>query len=284
MTLIHRTALRKRALRRGALVAGVLLIALLYIYPVLLMVFNSLKPFREVLANVLALPQAVAPENYAYVIEKMSYFRLFANNVVITVIGIAGIVVFSATAAYILDRRKTRYTKLLYAIIITPMLIPFQTIMITLLKAMSVIGLSGSAWGLGIQYWGFGVPMAAFIYYNFMKTVPKEIDESATIDGAGTLRTFRAIIFPLLKPVTATVIVLDVMWIWNDFLLPLLMVNGSPATRTLVLAAYNFVGQLNTKWHYALAAMVLALLPSVVFFILLQKYIVEGVVAGSIKG
>jgi raffinose/stachyose/melibiose transport system permease protein len=284
VTYVHSAARRRHSLRHGALVAGVLLTALLYIYPVLLMVINSLKPFREVLTNVLALPQTVAPENYAYVIEKMSYFRLFANNVVITAVGIAGIVTFSATAAYILDRRKTRYTKLIYAIIITPMLIPFQTIMITLLKAMSVIGLSGSTWGLGIQYWGFGVPMAAFIYYNFMKTVPKEIDESATIDGAGTLRTFRAIIFPLLKPVTATVIVLDVMWIWNDFLLPLLMVNGSPATRTLVLAAYNFVGQLNTKWHYALAAMVLALLPSVVFFILLQKYIVEGVVAGSIKG
>ena len=117
-----------------------------------------------------------------------------------------------------------------------------------------------------------------------MKTVPREIDESAVIDGASTFRTFRSIIFPLLQPVTATVIVLDVMWIWNDFLLPLLMVNGSPKTRTLVLAAYNFVGQLNTKWHYALAAMVLALLPSVVFFIFLQKYIVEGVVAGSIKG
>ncbi len=284
MTRLHTAALRRRALRRGTLVAGMLLIALLYIYPVLLMVINSLKPFREVLTNVLALPQAVAPENYAYVIEKMSYFRLFANNVVITAVGIAGIVAFSAAAAYILDRRKTRYTRFIYAVIITPMLIPFQTIMITLLKTMSVVGLSGSTWGLGIQYWGFGVPMAAFIYYNFMKTVPREIDESATIDGAGTLRTFRAIIFPLLKPVTATVIVLDVMWIWNDFLLPLLMVNGSPATRTLVLAAYNFVGQLNTKWHYALAAMVLALLPSVVFFILLQKYIVEGVVAGSVKG
>jgi raffinose/stachyose/melibiose transport system permease protein len=193
-------------------------------------------------------------------------------------------VAFSAMAAYILDRRKTRYTKFLYAVIITPMLIPFQTIMITLLKSMNVIGLSGSTWGLGVQYWGFGVPMAAFIYYNFMKTVPREIDESATIDGASTFRTFRSIIFPLLQPVTATVIVLDVMWIWNDFLLPLLMVNGSPKTRTLVLAAYNFVGQLNTKWHYALAAMVLALLPSVVFFIFLQKYIVEGVVAGSIKG
>lgn len=275
---------QKRTLRGALLATGITLAAFLYIYPVLLMGINSLKPFREVLTNVLALPQTLALENYAYVIEKMEYFRLFWNNLAITAIGIAGIVAFSSMAAYILDRRKTRYTKFLYAVIITPMLIPFQTIMITLLKSMSVIGLSGSAWGLGVQYWGFGVPMASFIYYNFMKTVPREIDESAVIDGATTFRTFRSIIFPLLQPVTATVIVLDVMWIWNDFLLPLLMVNGSPKTRTLVLAAYNFVGQLNTKWHYALAAMALALLPSVVFFIFLQKYIVEGVVAGSIKG
>jgi raffinose/stachyose/melibiose transport system permease protein len=279
--------LKKKARRRMVKAfypALMLIFALVYIYPVLLMAFNSLKPFKEVLTSVLALPKVIAPENYGYVIEKMEYFRLFINNLVITVIGIAGIVLFSAMAAYILDRRKTRATRLIHAVIITPMLIPFQTIMITLLKAMNVIGLSGSTWGLGIQYWGFGVPMATFIYYNFMKTVPKEIDESATIDGAPTFLTFRWIIFPLLKPVTATVIVLDVMWIWNDFLLPLLMVNGSPKTKTLVLAAYNFVGQLNTKWHYALAAMVTAVLPSVLFFILLQKYIVEGVVAGSIKG
>ena len=284
MTALRMQNRRRRALRKAVLVAGMLAIALVYIYPVLLMVINSLKPFKEVLTNVLALPSTLALDNYTYVIEKMAYLRLFWNNVAITAIGIAGIVVFSASAAYILDRRKTRYTRFLYAAIITPMLIPFQTIMITLLKTMNVLGLSGSTWGLGIQYWGFGLPIAAFIYYNFMKTVPQEIDESATIDGATTFRTFRSIIFPLLKPVTATVVVLDVMWIWNDFLLPLLMVNGSPSTRTLVLAAYNFVGQLNTKWHYALAAMVLALLPSVVFFILLQKYIVQGVVAGSIKG
>jgi raffinose/stachyose/melibiose transport system permease protein len=275
---------QKRRARGALLVFLMLLAAFVYIYPVLLMAFNSLKPFKEVLTDVLALPKSLAFSNYTYVIEKMEYFRLFWNNAAITFIGILGIVAFSAMAAYILDRRKTRYTKFLYAVVITPMLIPFQTIMITLLKSMSVIGLSGSAWGLGVQYWGFGVPMAAFINYNFMKTVPREIDESATIDGAATFTTFSRIIFPLLKPVTATVVVLDVMWIWNDFLLPLLMVNGSPKTRTLVLAAYNFVGQLNTKWHYALAAMVLALLPSVVFFILLQKYIVEGVVAGSIKG
>ncbi len=156
--------------------------------------------------------------------------------------------------------------------------------MITLLKVMSVVNLNGSTWGLGIQYWGFGIPMATFIYFNFMKTIPNEIDESATIDGASTFKTFVFVIFPLLKSVTATVIVLDVMWIWNDFLLPLLMVNSSKNTQTLVLSAYTFVGQFNTQWHYAMTAMVLAVLPSILFFIFLQKYIVEGVVAGAVKG
>jgi raffinose/stachyose/melibiose transport system permease protein len=148
--------------------------------------------------------------------------------------------------------------------------------MITLLKAMSVIRLSNSRIGLGIQYWGFGIPMATFIFFNFMKTIPKEIDESAHIDGASTLRTFVSVIFPLLKSVTFTVVVLDVMWIWNDFLLPLLMVNSSNTTKTLVLAAYTFVGQMNTKWQYAMTAMVLTVLPSIIIFILLQKYIVDG--------
>ena len=126
--------------------------------------------------------------------------------------------------------------------------------------------------------------MATFIFYNFMKTIPRELDESARIDGASTFRTFVSVIFPLLKSVTITVIVLDVMWIWNDFLLPLLMVNSSNETKTLVLAAYTFVGQMNTKWNYALTAMTLAIVPSVIVFILLQKYIVEGVVAGAVKG
>lgn len=262
----------------------IVLLACLYIYPVFLMVCNSLKPFKEILTNVLALPSHLEWANYSYVIEKMEYFRLFFNNVVITLLGILGIVAFSSMAAYILDRRQTRMTKALHTFIITPMLIPFQTIMITLLKFMNIIHLNGTTWGLGIQYWGFGIPMATFIYFNFMKSIPSEIDESAMIDGATTFQTYVRIIFPLLKTVTATVVVLDVMWIWNDFLLPLLMVNSSPSSKTLVLAAYNFVGSLNTKWHYALAAMVLAILPSVIVFVFLQRYIVDGVVAGAIKG
>ena len=275
----------KRRKRNTIILVIVLtVISLIFIYPVFLMFLNSFKPFGEVVSDPIALPKEPTLENYTYVIDKIHYLSLFLNNVMITVIGIVGIVVFSSMAAYILDRRRNIYTKIVYTLLITPMLIPFQTIMITLLKAMSVIHLDQSRVGLGIQYWGFGIPMATFIFYNFMKTIPKELDESAKIDGASTFRGFISVIFPLLKPVTFTVIVIDVMWIWNDFLLPLLMVNSSNKTKTLVLASYTFVGQMNTKWQYAMTAMVLTVLPSIIVFIFLQKYIVEGVVAGAVKG
>lgn len=269
---------------RIALEIIMVLIALVYIYPIFVMIIDAFKPFAEVVVTPLAIPTAPTLENFIYVFDKMNYPRLFLNNVFITVIGLFGIICFSSITSYILARRKTRYTKIIYSLIITPMLIPFQSIMITLLKVMKVVGLTGTDWGLGIQYWGLGIPLAAFIYCNFMQTIPNEIDESAKIDGASTFKTFTSIIFPLLKPVTATVVILDVMWIWNDFLLPSLMVNGAERTRTLVLSAYTFVGQFNTQWNYTMASMTLAVLPSIIIFILLQKQIVDGVVAGAVKG
>ncbi|MDF2614736.1 MAG: carbohydrate transporter permease [Clostridia bacterium] len=258
--------------------------AAIFIYPVFLMVINSLKPFAEVVTDVIALPKKIEFQNYAYVTEKINFVRLFFNNLTITTIGLAGIILFSSMGAYILSRRNTKFTRMAYMFCIIPMLIPFQTIMITLLKVAKTFHLSDSLWGLGIQYWGFGIPMAVFIYNGFIKTIPREIDESATIDGASTLTIFFRIIFPLLKPVTATVAVLDVMWIWNDFLLPMLMVNSRPQTKTLTLAAYTFVGQYNTNWHYAMTAMVMAVVPSILFFIVMQKHIIKGVVAGAVKG
>lgn len=270
----------------GLIILEVILIlcAAVYIYPVFLMFTNSFKSFKEVLVNVVALPTHLEFANYTHVIEKINYGRLFFNNMVITFTGILGIVFFSSLAAYILARRNTRFTRAAYMFCIIPMLVPFQTIMITLVKVMKMLHLSGSLLGLGIQYWGFGIPMAVFIYMGFIKTIPRAIDESATIDGASAFSTYVRIIFPLLKPVTATVMVLDVMWIWNDFLLPMLMVNSSPKTKTLTLAAYTFVGQYNTQWQYAMTAMVLALLPSILFFIFMQKHIIKGVVAGAVKG
>ncbi len=220
------TMQQRRSMHKAILVLVMIQAACFYIYPVFLMFVNSVKPFGEIVSDTIAFPTQMAWENYGYVIDKIDYFKLFANNVIITV---TGIVAFSSVAAYILDRRKNRYSRIAYTIIITPMLIPFQTIMITLLKSMNVLHLSGSKLGLGVQYWGFGIPMATFI-------------------------------FPLLKSVTVTVIVLDAM------------------------AAYTFVGQMNTKWHYAMTAMVLAVVSSILIFIFLQKYIVDGVVAGAVKG
>lgn len=262
----------------------VIILGLVFIYPVFIMVINSFKPFREVVINVIALPSKLEFANYSYVINRINILNLLKNNVIVTVTGLFGIILFSSMAAYIISRRSTKITRLCYMICIIPMLVPFQTIMITLLKVAKSMNLSDSLLGLGVQYWGFGIPMAVFIYSGFIRTVPREIDESAMIDGASTIRTFFQIIFPLLKTVTATIVVLDVMWIWNDFLLPLLMVNSSADTKTLTLAAYSFVGQYNTQWQYAMTAMVLTVTPSILFFIVMQKNIVKGVVAGAVKG
>ncbi|MBB3113979.1 raffinose/stachyose/melibiose transport system permease protein [Paenibacillus phyllosphaerae] len=272
--------------KAGRLVLEVfmVLLSVVFVYPLLLTIFNSFKSFQEVMTDVIALPSKLSFTNYSYVWDFIDYPRLFLNNAIITVLGLAGIVLVSSIAAYKLGRTKTRASSFIYMLLIMPMLIPFQSIMLTVLQLAKDLHLSESTWGLGILYWGFGAPLAVFIYHGFVKGIPLEIDESAKIDGASGFRLFFTVIFPLLKSVTTTIIIIDVMWIWNDFLLPLLMVNGSPSTKTLTLAAYTFVGQYTSDWQYAMTAMVMAVLPSIIVFILLQKYIVKGVVAGAVKG
>ena len=278
------TMAQRKKTKKIVLTIVMLILALIYIYPVFLMVINSVKPFGEVIMDVIALPSKIEWSNYTYVMDKMQYGKLFLNNVIITVIGIVGIIIFSSMSAYIISRKKNKYTRFAQFMITTPMLIPFQTIMITLLKVMNIVNLSGSKVGLGIQYWGFGIPMAAFIYGNFMSTIPKELDESAFIDGAGTFRTYRSIIFPLLKSVTFTVIVIDVMWIWNDFLLPLLMLGGRKSSKTLQLAAYSFMGQYKMEWQNIMSAAILIIIPALILYLIFQKSIIKGVVAGAVKG
>ncbi len=272
--------------RKGLIILEIVLIvlALFYLYPIFLVVSNSLKSYKEVMTDVIALPKQFLFGNYGYVWQSINYPRLFLNNVIITTVGIFGIVFFGSIASYKLSRTKTRYSWILYLVCITPMLIPFQTIMITLLKLAKMVHLSDSVLGLGIQYWAFGAPIAIFLYHGFIKSIPKEIDECALVDGASTFRMFFCIIFPQLKVVTTTLVVIDVMWIWNDFLLPLLMINGSKDTQTLTLAVYTFLGQYISDWQYAMTAVIMAVFPSLVFFVLMQKNIIKGVTAGAVKG
>ncbi|MEC0371047.1 carbohydrate ABC transporter permease [Paenibacillus chibensis] len=274
----------KKKTGRIVLEVVMILLSLVFLYPLFLTIINSFKTFKEVMTDVIALPHSFTFENYTYVWKFINYPRLFLNNTIVTVLGLVGIILISSIAAYKLARTKSRTSLVIYFLCIMPMLIPFQSIMLTVMQMAKSLNLSDSTWGLGILYWGFGAPLALFIYHGFVKGIPKEIDESATIDGASGFRLFFSVIFPLLKSVTTTIVIIDVMWIWNDFLLPLLMVNGSPSTKTLTLAAYTFVGQYTSDWQYAMTAMVMAVLPSIIVFIFLQKYIVKGVVAGAVKG
>ncbi|WP_138493838.1 carbohydrate ABC transporter permease [Paenibacillus pinistramenti] len=276
--------MKKQSAGRIVLEVVMVILSLLFLYPLFLTLINSLKSFAELMTDVIALPKHLAFDNYSYVWKYINYPRLFLNNAIVTLLGLAGIIFVSSIGAYKLARTKSKWSALIYFLCIMPMLIPFQSIMLTVLQMAKHLHLSESDWGLGLMYWGFGAPLAMFIYHGFVKSIPKEIDESAVIDGASGFRLFFSVIFPLLKSVTTTVIIIDVMWIWNDFLLPLLMVNGSPSTKTLTLAAYTFVGQYTSDWQYAMTAMVMAVLPSIIVFILLQKYIVKGVVAGAVKG
>ena len=273
-------------LKAGRLILEIVmvLISIVFLYPIFLTFINSFKTFGEVMKDVIALPEKLTFANYSYVWEYINYPKLFMNNMVITTIGLAGIILVSSIAAYKLARTKSRMSIVIYMLCIMPMLIPFQSIMLTVVQLAKQLNLSESTVGLGFLYWGFGAPLAVFIYHGFVKGIPKDIDESATIDGASGFRLFFSVIFPLLKSVTTTIIIIDVMWIWNDFLLPLLLVNGSPDTKTLTLAAYTFLGQYTSDWQYAMTAMVMAVLPSIIVFMFLQKYIVKGVVAGAVKG
>jgi raffinose/stachyose/melibiose transport system permease protein len=167
---------------------------------------------------------------------------------------------------------------------ITPMMVPFQTIMISLTQVARRLHLGGSLQGLIVQYWGFGAPFAIFLYHGFIKTVPRELDEHARIDGASTVRLFISIIFPMLKSVTITIIVIDAMWIWNDFLLPLLMISSNKKLVNIQVVLYQNIGYYYAKWEYALPMVVMSIIPALLIFVALQKYIVEGVTAGAIKG
>lgn len=258
--------------------------ALVFLFPILMVYYNGFKTYAEILVDALALPKTWTLDNFATAWKTMNYPRLFWNTFCVTAGGVAGIVLFGAPAAYMLQRERRAYSRGLRILFLLPMLIPVQTIMITLTSLLTKAGLMNSLAGLTAVYWGLGIPMASFLYMGGVAAVPREVEEAARIDGCGSFRLFWRIVFPLLRPVSGTVIILDVMWLWNDFLLPLLTVNGSSSQKTLQLGAYSFFGQYVTQWNYAIAGIVMAVTPTILFFILMQKYIVKGIAAGAVKG
>ncbi|MEI7025847.1 carbohydrate ABC transporter permease [Paenibacillus sp. y28] len=274
--------MRARKIRLRVLEIVIILVALAFLYPFFLVVINTFKPYKEVITNVVAMPKEWMFGNYGDVWRMMNYPKLFLNTLFITALSVAGIVLFGAMAGWKLSRDKSRLSAALFLLCITPMMLPFQSFMITLTKLARDLHLLNTLTGLSVIYWGLGVPMAIFLFHGFVKSIPLELEECAYIDGCSTYRMFFRIILPVMLPVVSTVIILNVMWIWNDFLLPLITLNGKEAT--LQLASYKFFGQYKSEWQYALTAVVLSTLPPVLFFLFMQKYIIKGMVAGAVKG
>jgi raffinose/stachyose/melibiose transport system permease protein len=259
-----------------------IVLGLIFLVPFYYVVSNSLKSFAEILTNTSALPSSLQWSNYVEAFEKMNYVKVFSNSLIITVASNVVIVIFCSMAAYMLVRTKKKISNIIFFTFVAAMVIPFQSIMIPLIKTASVLGLINSIWGLVIMYLGFGSGLAIFLYHGFIKGIPIELEEAAIIDGCSTLGVFWRIVFPLLKPITVTIVILNSLWIWNDFLLPLLVLQD-PELRTIPLATFFFFGQYTKQWDLALAALVVSIIPLLIFFFAMQKHIIKGITSGSIK-
>lgn len=259
-----------------------IIFGLIFLIPFYFVLINSIKPFAAILIDAAAWPKEFMYSNYAEVWDVINFPRVFWNSLVITVISNIGLVVISSMAAWKMVRTPGKFSKILFILFVSAMVIPFQTVMIPLMKLGGTLGLTNSIPGLIIMYFGFGVPLSLFLYHGFIKTVPVEIEESAMIDGCSQFGVFWRIVFPLLKPINVTVIILNTLWIWNDYLLPLLVLQDAEL-RTIPLAASSFFAQYTKQWDMGLAALVLAITPIIIFFLFLQKHIIKGIASGSIK-
>lgn len=207
---------------------------------------------------------------------------VFFNTLIITIFSVIGIILISSMAAYALVRTETKLSWILFLFFTFAMVVPFQVIMFPMVKVAKMLGAAGSIPGIILIYMAVGCPMAIFMYHGFIKGIPIELEESAALDGAGRFKIFFAVILPLLTPITSTIAILDVLWIWNDFLLPLILLTKKVVT--VQLAQYYTRGAYSRDFGMELASLVLAVFPVIIFYTFMQRYIIKGVIAGAVKG
>lgn len=260
-----------------------IVIALIFLVPFYFLFVNSVKTFGNLLTDSAGLPVTLEWSNYSRAWTITKFPSALMNSFIVTVVSNLLLALFSAMTAYQMVRRNTRFNRLLFAMFVAAMVIPFQSIMIPLVKVTSTLGLGNSLFGLIVCYLGFGVPLSVFLFHGFTKSIPLEIEEAATVDGSSPYGVFFRVVFPLMKPMFVTVIILNTLWIWNDYLLPSLILT-SAELRTIPIATFAFFGQYTKQWDLALPALVLGITPVIIFFLAMQKYIIEGITAGAVKG
>ncbi|MDY4610902.1 MAG: carbohydrate ABC transporter permease [Sphaerochaetaceae bacterium] len=276
--------------RIGRIILSILVITLglCFLFPLYIMFINSVKNRAELYMGPVAIPKAFLWHNYAEAAEKMSFFRAFGNSLLITIASVVFIIIFSSMCAWMIARKDDRLSKLIYFTFVATMLIPFQTLMMPLVQMMKWtkvnlgIQVLNTYKGIVFMYIGFGMSLAVFLFHGFVKSIPVSLEEAATLDGCGRFGVFWRIVFPMLKPTTVTVIILDIIWIWNDYLLPSLVLNNK-ALRTIPLSTSSFFGVFTIQWNQAMAGLTMAIIPVIIFYFCAQKYIIKGVAAGAVK-
>lgn len=261
------------------------LVALYTVFPIYFLFVNSFKSQKEIVASPIALPGNWNLQYLKSAAQQINLLPSVANTLIITVVSVTLIVLISSLTAWMMVRNKTKGSNLLFLVFTAAMLIPFQSVMYPLVSLMENIGLKNMG-GLIIMYGGFGLSMTIFLYHGFFKSVPVALEEAAMIDGANIFQMFFRIVFPMVKPITVTAIITNAMWIWNDYLLPFLII-GNNDRKTLTLSLYyakSLSGQYGNPWELIFPAVLICAVPILVVFIFLQKNIIEGISAGAVKG
>lgn len=278
----------KKSKRVGNNVAFFVLLTLsvLFLVPIIIVIINSFKSRIYISSQPLKLPNDetfVALENYINGVTSSDFFSAFLRSLFITVVSVILIVLFASMAAWYIVRSNSKITKGIYYMFVFSMIVPFQMVMYTMTYVTNRANLD-NVFGITFVYLGFGAGLSVFMLCGFIKSIPLEIEEAAMIDGASPIQAFFTVVFPMLKPTAITVAILNTMWIWNDYLLPYLVLGSDKKTIPVAIQLAMQGAYGSTDYGGFMAMLVLAIVPIIIFYIFCQKYIIKGVVAGAVKG
>ena len=277
--------MKSRSVNSAAIFTLLIILAAAFLFPIVMVLINSFKGRFFISTEPFSLPTGetfVGLENYISGLQKTGFFSAFGYSLFITVFSVAAIVLFTSMAGWYITRVKSRFNKIMYMALVFSMVVPFQMVMFSMSKIANILSLDNPI-GIIVIYLGFGAGLSTFMFCGFVKSIPVDIEEAAMIDGCGPIRTFFTVVFPVLRPTTVTVAILNAMWIWNDYLLPLLIIGRDYKTIPLVI-------QYLKGWYGSIdmgammAMLVLAIIPIVVFYLSAQKHIIKGAMAGAVKG
>jgi raffinose/stachyose/melibiose transport system permease protein len=275
--------MRKQKVSRNIITILTACLLIIYLSPLYLLFTIALKTNEDFSKNNFGLPKHIMWQNLIDAMKDMDYFKSFLSSLVIAVGAIFLILILASMASYALARRSKRIYSFLYIFFLSGMMIPFQLTMLPLYKFINTIHLMGTHLGVILLYVASYLPIAIVILTGFMKTIPRDLDEAAAIDGASPFYIFLHIILPLVKPPLTTVMIFSVVGIWNDLLTPMLFLGSK--SPTLIVNLYNFVGAFyRTNWTMVFAGSIVTMLPLLILFLVCQRYFIEGMVAGAVKG